>query len=232
MIDFVRVADGADIVFKNVTKKYGNFAVYENFDFTIKRGAITCILGESGSGKTTLLNMIAGLTPYEGNITPALKCSYVFQEPRLVPNLTVRGNLSLVCKDKRRTDEMLAVVELTEKAESYPVSLSGGQSQRVAVARAFLYPSDLILLDEPFSSLDLALKLKISAQFLKLWQREKRTAVFVTHNADEALMLANRIVVLKGGKVVKEFYPEGSPSADLFARQGMRSELIKALLSD
>ncbi len=111
MIDFVRVADGADIVFKNVTKKYGNLAVYENFDFTIKRGAITCILGESGSGKTTLLNMIAGLTPYEGSITPALKCSYVFQEPRLVPNLTVRGNLSLVCKDKRRTDEMLAAVE-------------------------------------------------------------------------------------------------------------------------
>ncbi len=230
MIDFVHVTEGSDITFENVTKKYGDLTVYDNFCFSIKRGEITCILGESGSGKTTLLNMLAGLTPYEGSIAPKLKCSYVFQEPRLVSNLTVRGNLSLICKDKNKVEEMLAAVELSDKAEAYPVGLSGGQAQRVAVARAFLYPADLILLDEPFSSLDLALKLKISALFLKLWEREKRTAVFVTHNADEALMLANRIVVLKDGRAVKEFYPEGRPSADMFARQNFRAELIKALL--
>ena len=230
MIDFVHVTEGSDITFENVTKKYGDLTVYDNFCFSIKRGEITCILGESGSGKTTLLNMLAGLTPYEGSIAPKLKCSYVFQEPRLVSNLTVRGNLSLICKDKNKVEEMLAAVELSDKAEAYPVGLSGGQAQRVAVARAFLYPADLILLDEPFSSLDLALKLKISALFLKLWEREKRTAVFVTHNADEALMLANRIVVLKDGRAVKEFYPEGRPSADMFARQKFRAELIKALL--
>lgn len=230
MIDFVHVTEGSDITFENVTKKYGDLTVYDNFCFSIKRGEITCILGESGSGKTTLLNMLAGLTPYEGSIASKLKCSYVFQEPRLVSNLTVRGNLSLICKDKNKVEEMLAAVELSDKAEAYPVGLSGGQAQRVAVARAFLYPADLILLDEPFSSLDLALKLKISALFLKLWEREKRTAVFVTHNADEALMLANRIVVLKDGRAVKEFYPEGRPSADMFARQNFRAELIKALL--
>ncbi len=230
MIDFVHVTEGSDITFENVTKKYGDLTVYDNFSFSIKRGEITCILGESGSGKTTLLNMLAGLTPYEGSIAPKLKCSYVFQEPRLVSNLTVRGNLSLICKDKNKVEEMLAAVELSDKAEAYPVGLSGGQAQRVAVARAFLYPADLILLDEPFSSLDLALKLKISALFLKLWEREKRTALFVTHNADEALMLANRIVVLKDGRAVKEFYPEGRPSADMFARQNFRAELIKALL--
>ena len=230
MIDFVHVTEGSDITFENVTKKYGDLTVYDNFYLSRKRGEITCILGESGSGKTTLLNMLAGLTPYEGSIAPKLKCSYVFQEPRLVSNLTVRGNLSLICKDKNKVEEMLAAVELSDKAEAYPVGLSGGQAQRVAVARAFLYPADLILLDEPFSSLDLALKLKISALFLKLWEREKRTAVFVTHNADEALMLANRIVVLKDGRAVKEFYPEGRPSADMFARQNFRAELIKALL--
>ena len=226
----MHVTEGSDITFENVTKKYGDLTVYDNFSFSIKRGEITCILGESGSGKTTLLNMLAGLTPYEGSIAPKLKCSYVFQEPRLVSNLTVRGNLSLICKDKNKVEEMLAAVELSDKAEAYPVGLSGGQAQRVAVARAFLYPADLILLDEPFSSLDLALKLKISALFLKLWEREKRTALFVTHNADEALMLANRIVVLKDGRAVKEFYPEGRPSADMFARQNFRAELIKALL--
>lgn len=222
--------DGAEIRLCNITKKYGNLTVYENFNFSIARGEITCILGESGSGKTTLLNMLAGLTPYEGSISPELKYSYVFQRPRLVPGLTVRGNLALVCGDKGRVEDMLSAVELGERAESYPAQLSGGQAQRVSVARAFLYPSDVILMDEPFSSLDLALKLKVAALFLKLWRSERRTAVFVTHDADEALMLANRIVVLKGGKVAAEFRPEGQPCADLFARAELRPQLIKSLL--
>ena len=218
------------IEFKNITKKYGSLTVYENFNLSLEEGKITCILGESGSGKTTLLNMLAGLTPYEGEISQKAACSYIFQQPRLVPSLTVRGNLKLVCKDKNRVEEMLLAVGLSDKAGAYPAQLSGGQAQRVSIARAFLYPSSLILMDEPFSSLDLALKLKISALFLKLWKRERRTAVFVTHDSDEAAMLSNRVLVLKNGAVAAELFPEGEPSADMFARPGFREKLIKSLI--
>ena len=218
------------IEFKNITKKYGSLTVYENFNLSLEEGKITCILGESGSGKTTLLNMLAGLTPYEGEILQKPACSYIFQQPRLVPSLTVRGNLKLVCKDKNRVEEMLLAVGLSDKAGAYPAQLSGGQAQRVSIARAFLYPSSLVLMDEPFSSLDLALKLKISALFLKLWKRERRTAVFVTHDADEAAMLSNRVLVLKNGEVFAELFPEGEPSADMFARPGFREKLIKSLI--
>ncbi len=192
------------ITFRDVTKRYGDLVVYEGFDFDIAEGEITCILGESGSGKTTLLNMIAGLTPYSGSISPRPSCSYVFQQPRLVPSLTVLGNLKLVCGDAAKARAMLAEAGLSSKADAYPA--------------------------KPFSSLDIAVKLKMAALFIRLWQSERRTAVFVTHDADEALMLANRIVVLKGGRVAAEFRPEGSPCADLFARQSLRSELIGALL--
>ena len=220
------------IELKNITKKYGALTVYEGFDFCIEEGEITCILGESGSGKTTLLNMLAGLTEYEGTISPHCRCSYIFQQPRLVPSLTAAGNLKLVCGDDAAIADMLRAVGLEEKSWAYPENLSGGQAQRVSIARAFLYPSDVILMDEPFSSLDIALKLKIAALFLKLWSVRKRTAVFVTHDVDEALMLASRIVVLKAGRVVSEFRPEGEPSADLFSRQSLRPALIRALLGE
>ncbi len=219
------------IEFKNVSKFYGENAVYKNFNFSIEEGAVTCILGESGSGKTTLLNMLAGLTPYLGEITPRVKCSYVFQEPRLVPSLTVLGNLCLVCRDADRIRTMLAAVGLEGREGAYPRELSGGQAQRVSLARAFLYPSEVILMDEPFSSLDIALKVKMAALFLGLWRSEKRTAVFVTHDVDEAAMLANRVVVLKDGAVVADFSAEGEPSADLFAREGLRQKLLKSLLN-
>ena len=219
------------IEFKNVSKFYGENAVYKNFNFSIEEGAVTCILGESGSGKTTLLNMLAGLTPYLGEITPRVKCSYVFQEPRLVPSLTVLGNLCLVCRDADRIRTMLAAVGLEGREGAYPRELSGGQAQRGSLARAYLYPSKAILMDEPFSSLDIALKVKMAALFLDLWRSEKRTAVFVTHDVDEAAMLANRVVVLKDGAVVADFSAEGEPSADLFAREGLRQKLLKSLLN-
>lgn len=220
------------IELKNITKKYGGVTVYENFDFAIEESKITCILGESGSGKTTLLNMLAGLTPYSGTISPSLTCSYIFQQPRLVPSLTVMGNLSLVCKDRAAIRSMLARVGLEGRENSYPRRLSGGQAQRVAIARAFLYPSRLMLLDEPFSSLDLALKIKMAQLFLDIRRSDGRTAVFVTHDVDEALMLANDIAILRGGRVVRRLSPEGEPVADLFARQALRGELISALVSE
>ena len=192
----------------NVSKKYANTPVYENFSLEIEEGKITCLLGASGCGKTTLLNMLAGLTPYEGRIgNVPERISYIFQEERLLPNLTVKQNVALVLgknADGKKISEMLEKVELSGKEDAYPAELSGGQAQRVSIARAFAYPSGLILMDEPFSSLDTALKIRLIDVFCRLWQEEKRTAVFVTHDAEEAFMLAHRAVLLDEGKVVAD----------------------------
>lgn len=192
----------------NVSKKYANTPVYENFSLGIEEGKITCLLGASGCGKTTLLNMLAGLTPYEGRIgNVPERISYIFQEERLLPNLTVKQNVALVLgknADGKKISEMLEKVELSGKEDAYPAELSGGQAQRVSIARAFAYPSGLILMDEPFSSLDTALKIRLIDVFCRLWQEEKRTAVFVTHDAEEAYMLAHRAVLLDEGKVVAD----------------------------
>lgn len=205
---------------KNLTKRYGNVTVYENFNLEIEEGKITCILGESGCGKTTLLNCIARLTGFEGEI-PEVKCSYIFQTPRLVPNLTVEGNLKLICKDVVAVEGILEKVRLSDKRNAYPVSLSGGQAQRVSIARAFLYGGEIILLDEPFNSLDLKLKGEISALFKEVQSEFNRTALFVTHDIDEALNIAHRIIIINGGK----------PSLDISTEGGGKDELRKRLLT-
>ena len=212
------------IQIKNLTKRYGNLTVYENFNLDIKDGEVTCILGESGCGKTTLLNCIAGLTDYEGEITQ-VKCSYIFQTPRLVPYLTVGGNLKLICKDEKAIDEALEKVRLTDKKNAYPVALSGGQAQRVSIARAFLYGGEVILMDEPFTSLDLKLKKEISELFLQIQSESRRTALFVTHDVDEALSLAHRIIAINGGKAVLDISTAGTDKDEL------RKRLISVLIA-
>ena len=212
------------IQIKNLTKRYGELTVYENFNLKLEEGEITCILGESGCGKTTLLNCIAGLTEYEGEI-PKVKCSYIFQTPRLVPNLTVGGNLKLICKDEISVDEALEKVRLTDKKNAYPVALSGGQAQRVSIARAFLFDSEVILMDEPFTSLDLKLKKEISELFLQIQSESRRTALFVTHDVDEALSLAHRIIAINGGKTVLDVSTDGADKDEL------RKQLISVLIA-
>lgn len=209
---------------KNLTKRYGNVTVYENFNLEIEEGKITCILGESGCGKTTLLNCIARLTDFEGEITE-VKCSYIFQTPRLVPNLTVAGNLKLICKNGTAVEGILEKVRLSDKKNAYPVSLSGGQAQRVSIARAFLYGGEIILLDEPFNSLDLKLKGEISALFKEVQSEFNRTALFVTHDVDEALNIAHRIIVINGGKPSLDISTEGSGKDEL------RKRLLTALIA-
>ncbi len=213
------------IEIKNFTKRYGDLTVYENFNLSLEEGEITCVLGESGSGKTTLLNAVAGLIKYEGSISK-LKCSYVFQTPRLVPNLTVYGNLKLISKDEEKIEKMLKAVRLEDKAKAYPVQLSGGQAQRVAVARAFLYTSDIILMDEPFSSLDLKLKDEMTKLFFEIWRGDKRSALFVTHDVDEAAQIAQRVIVIGGGKVLYDAAPD-----DLPPRYGERADTLRKTLS-
>ena len=217
------------IEIENLSKKYGEFSVYENFSLSVEKGKITAILGESGSGKTTLLNCIAGLTAFEGKV-PHMKCSYVFQTPRLIPNLTVTQNLKLICKDENRITEVLAKMHLEDRADSYPISLSGGQAQRVSLARAFLFDSDIILMDEPLSSLDLKLKREITDLFLSVWQNDMRTAVYVTHDIDEALYIAHRIIILRRGKILLDISPDELPPRDVNKCIDYRRELISGLI--
>lgn len=217
----------SDISIRNLCKTYGNLTVYDNFNLEIEEGKVTCILGESGSGKTTLLNCIARLTDFSGEI-PELKCSYVFQSSRLVPNLTVYKNLSLVLNDGEKINAILQKVRLSEKANEYPRNLSGGQAQRAGLARAFLAVSDIILLDEPFASLDLKLKTEMERLFFEIRKADNRTALFVTHDIDEAINVADRIIVLKGGKTVFDY--TRPPQAD--SGGALRRALINALISD
>lgn len=213
----------------NLTKKYSDTAVYENFNLSVEEGKITCILGESGSGKTTLLNAVAGLTKYNGSITQK-KCSYIFQSPRLVPNLTVFGNLKLVCGDEEKINSILREVKLSDKAQSYPVNLSGGQAQRVSIARAFLFKSEVILMDEPFSSLDLKMKSEMIKLFFGLWRADKRTALFVMHDPLEALTIAHRILVIKDGVIIYDEDLEDEPPRTY--TEGQLKRLTEVLLSD
>lgn len=218
------------IELRGITKRYGPLCVYENFDLDLEEGKITCLLGSSGSGKTTLLNILSGLTSYQGEISPKKKCAYIFQQPRLIPNLTVHGNLRLVCREEEKIVAMLQKLELSDKADAYPVELSGGQAQRVSVARAFLFPSDLLLMDEPFSSLDTALKIRLIEVFCSLWREEKRTVVFVTHDAEEAYMLSHRALVLSGGKVVADLRDASAVPRKYGEESDYRRQIVQAIL--
>ena len=221
------------IELRNITQKYGSLAVYSDFSLSLEEEKITCILGASGCGKTTLLNMLAGLLPFSGTIEPIQPCSYIFQQPRLVPNLTVSGNLRLVCRDAARVADMLARVGLKDKANAYPVELSGGQAQRVSVARAFLHPSKLMLMDEPFSSLDTALKIRLMSLFGDIWREERRTVLFVTHDVEEAYMLAHRAIVLRGGKIAADIDCGDGPFPRPYGQgAAVKDSLLAALFAD
>lgn len=215
------------ISIKNFTKSYVDKTVYENFNLEIKEEGITCILGESGCGKTTLLNAVAGLIDYGGEITKK-RVSYVFQTPRLIPNLTVGENLKFIGADSNRAAYMLERVGLTYKKDSYPNSLSGGEAQRVSLVRAFCFRSDVLLMDEPFSSLDLKTKLSVMELFKSMCKEEQRGAVFVTHDIDEALYLADRILVMRGGSIINDLTNQNK--GEFGANSPLREQIIKALL--
>ena len=211
----------------NLTVSYGKNEVYDNFNLEFDEAGVTCLLGESGCGKTTALNAIAGLIPYSGNITP-VKVSYVFQTPRLVPNLTVLNNLTLIGTGQNQAKDMLEKVGLKDKANAYPKTLSGGEAQRVSLCRAFLHPAEFLLLDEPFSSLDLKPKLAAMDLFKSLQQHSGRGALFVTHDIDEACYLADKIFVLKKGEVTEQFTNENRQPFGV--NSDLRQNLIQTLL--
>lgn len=186
-----------------ISKSYGARKVFENFSLEIQEGEILCILGESGCGKTTLLNILSRLTTCEGILENVpKKVGYIFQEARLMPNLTLEDNLRYVGGRDEDIEEILQKTELFSVKSKRPKELSGGEKQRVSIARAFLSNAPLLLLDEPFSSLDTPRKIRLAGVFAELWREKKHTAVFVTHDIEEAWMLAHRVVVLKAGRVI------------------------------
>lgn len=200
-----------DICIKNLTCSYEQKTIFDNFDVTFEQGKINVILGGSGVGKTTLLNAIAGIKSYdEGQIEGCEGgVSYIFQKDRLIPSISVYKNLDLILKgvvkdkaERKRMIEQTAVdLEISDVLKSLPSEISGGQAQRVSMARAFLYPSDVMLLDEPFKALDTALKTRLIKQFAALQEKKNKTVVFVTHAIDECLLLADDYFVFDDAPV-------------------------------
>ena len=217
----------------NLTKRYKTTVALEDINLEFEKGKVTAVLGESGAGKTSLLNAVAELTGYEGQIEEAGNISYLFQDSRLLPHMTAEGNLKFVLKkeDFHKAGEMLARVGLQGKEKRYPHELSGGEQRRVALARALLFPHDTLLMDEPFSSLDLSLKRDMLTLVSELCSERGETVVFVTHDVREAVFLASRAVVLKGGKVVDDVPIPASYPRDFFAHYAEEEILEKILVS-
>ena len=186
-------------------RSYGSAQVLQGVDLTVRRGEFVALLGRSGSGKSTLLRSLAGLDPSPSDeVTVSGRTSVAFQEPRLLPWRRVRANVQLGLPRNARTqqlaDEALAEVGLSGHADAWPVTLSGGEAQRVALARALVREPELLLLDEPFGALDALTRLKMHGLLRQLCRRHQPAVLLVTHDVDEAIVLADRVLVLDGGR--------------------------------
>ncbi|MBQ7879630.1 MAG: ABC transporter ATP-binding protein [Clostridia bacterium] len=192
-----------------VTKSYGEKRVFDGFALDIRDGEVLCLLGRSGVGKTTLLKILAGSTDFDGEIDGAPdKVGFVFQEPRLLPHVSVVENLRYTGADEAEIQPVLEKVGLIGYADTRADKLSGGEKQRVAIARAFLSNAPLMLLDEPFSSLDLAWKVRLWQTFATLWEEKKPTTVLVTHDIEDAWALGHRIVLIRDGEIALDMRPK------------------------
>ncbi|MFY8150033.1 MAG: nitrate ABC transporter ATP-binding protein [Prochlorococcaceae cyanobacterium] len=212
--------------FENVSKVYptpkGPYPVLEGVELSVSEGEFTCVIGHSGCGKSTLLNMVSGFaTPTEGRVmlrdTPIMKPGpdrmVVFQGYALLPWLTAYENVYLAIdsvkpqlseREKREiTREHLAMVGLTEAAEKKITQLSGGMKQRVAIARALAIRPEVLILDEPFGALDAITKEELQEELLQIWNTQKCTVLMITHDIDEALFLADRLVMMTNGPSAK-----------------------------
>jgi putative spermidine/putrescine transport system ATP-binding protein len=220
-----------------VSRSFGRHRALHQLDLEISGGEFVALLGPSGCGKSTALNCLAGLLPLTGGtieldgeridrLAPERRgFGMVFQNYALFPHMTVRGNVAFGLKMGRvpkaeaaeRTDRALELVHLTEHAHKRPGQLSGGQQQRVAIARAVVLEPRLVLMDEPLSNLDAALRLEMRAEIKRLHRRLGLTTVYVTHDQEEALSLADRLVVLRDGRTQQIGTPE-----EVYARPANR----------
>ncbi len=191
---------------QNLNKRFDDLTVFDHLSMEIPKNKISCVLGPSGCGKTTLLNVISGIhKPESGELEDFKKLtfSFIFQDARLLPWKSIKNNLDFVLKSKYASEERqyiidkyLDIVELRDFKDYYPDRLSGGMKQRAAIARAFAFPSDVLIMDEPFKGLDIKTKKNIINKFIQLWNSDKRTVIFVTHDLEECLQVADKIFVL------------------------------------
>lgn len=212
--------------------------VFRNLELSVPANEITVLLGRSGCGKTTLLRLIGGLDrDYTGTIrTPASsRTAFVFQEARLMPWLTVAQNIAFGLKkrevDPEKIDRLISLTGLDGFADALPRQLSGGMQQRTALARALALDPDFILMDEPFAALDHFTREKMQRLLLELHQSSRCGVLFVTHSIDEALTIADRIVVLEHHRAKKEF-PVGSAwraQAAEQQRQALRQDILSSI---
>ncbi len=218
----------------NLSHHYQELAVLEHLSLEFPKQQITAILGPSGCGKTTLLHLLAGLMkPQQGEVTSLTKLSYLFQEPRLLPWLTVRENIALVLETELsrqelelKVNQVLKATGLMNYAAYYPAQLSGGLKQRVAMARAFAYPAPVLLMDEPFKSLDLKMRFQLMKDFLQLWEEEPRTVIMVTHEIKEAVFLGRQILLFseKPVQTAKQYWIENEYATRFENEQLLRLE--------
>ena len=223
--ELVDTDDDIVLELRQVACQYGSLRVVNDLSFRIRRGAIACLLGPSGCGKTTALRAIAGLEPIVGGeihlrgrvvSAPGLTVppeqrgiGMVFQDYALFPHLNVRDNIGFglrrwsAAERQARVDELLGLVDLKGLAERFPHELSGGQQQRVSLARAIAPRPDLVLLDEPFSSLDVELRERLSVEVHELFKSQGISALLVTHDQHEAFAMADQIGIMRGGRIVQ-----------------------------
>jgi sulfonate transport system ATP-binding protein len=216
---------------RGFTRRFGTNTVIRNLDLEIADGEFVALLGRSGSGKTTLLRTLAGLDrASEGEVRVPEKRAVVFQDARLLPWKPVWQNvaLGLAGKDARpRAEAALAEVNLDHRAGAWPLTLSGGEAQRAALARALVREPSVLLLDEPFAALDALTRLQMHELVLGLWRRHRPAVLLITHDIDEAIALADRILVLEGGHIVRE--ERIAASRPRAADSELRTRLLAAL---
>lgn len=193
---------------RGLSRRFHNAPVLNGIDLDIRAGEFVALLGRSGSGKTTLLRTLAGLDRVEADeaVIPASR-AVVFQDARLLPWRRAWHNVALGLRGegrRARAEAALREVGLSHRIDAWPLTLSGGEGQRVALARALVREPSLLLLDEPFSALDALTRRRMHELVTALWQTHRPSVLLVTHDIDEALLLANRVLILDRGLIVEE----------------------------
>jgi sulfonate transport system ATP-binding protein len=195
----------APVQLRNVIRQFGEQRVIDGLDLDIAPGEFVALLGASGSGKTTLLRLLAGLDSIDsGQLRVPLARAAVFQEPRLMPWKSAWRNVVLGLRTgggKRRAEQALTEVGLAHRINAFPATLSGGEAQRVALARGLVREPKLLLLDEPFAALDALTRIRMHQLIIDLWRTHTPAVLLVTHDVDEAILLADRVIVLADGKI-------------------------------
>ncbi|GLK69048.1 ABC transporter ATP-binding protein [Hansschlegelia plantiphila] len=216
------------VLVRRLIRRYGERTVIDGLDLTIARGEFVALLGESGCGKTTLLRALSGLDPIDGGSVEApRRPAVVFQEHRLLPWESLWRNVSLgLAADgaRERAAAALSEVGLGDRLDDWPRNLSGGQAQRVALARALVQEPELLLLDEPFAALDALTRLRMHALVKELIARHRPGVLLVTHDVDEAVALADRVLLMRDGAIAYERRLAGGA-----APQAVRDELLAEL---